>query len=195
MDKLVLRLRDLRTGDGSTETFGDEAAAVAWLRDRPRFIEVRGVATLDVPSEVNARLRAALRPLDPEEIEKEKELDAQLDAAARARNEEQQQKEKAASEAHRAAMATADPHRVMEVHFRYDKPLELTDAADKREITPEAREAVMAWVRERDEWVKDRGQVVGDAKVSVLPGPVPSGAERVKGGSFIPVTAPAAKPN
>jgi hypothetical protein len=41
--------------------------------------------------------------------------------------------------------------------------------------------------------VKDRGQVVGDAKVMVWPGPIPAsdGGERVKRGTFIPVTAAA----
>lgn len=193
MAKLELRVRDLKTGDGSLQAFDDEAAAAAWLGARPRFVEVLGVATLDLPSEVNARLKAALRPLDPEEREKERELEASLDAAARARNELKQKQEKESAAAHAAALAGADPDRPMEVHFRYDKDLELTDRADTRPITPAAREAVMAWVAERDEWVQGRGQVVGDAKVTVWPGPLPAsaGGERVKAGTFVPVTAPA----
>jgi hypothetical protein len=80
----------------------------------------------------------------------------------------------------------------MDVHWRYDTGMKLQDPADPREITAEARDAVMAWIRERDEWVANRGQVVGDAKVTVWPGPIPASdnGERVKRGSFIPVTAP-----
>jgi hypothetical protein len=193
MSKLELRVRDLKTGDGSVQGFDGEAEALAWLEKRPRFVEVLGVATLELAADVNARLKGALRPLDAEEREAVQKLERDVAAAAAARDEEAAKREQATADAHRAALATADPNRPMEVHFRYDKELELTDAADKRLITAEAREAVMAWIRERDEWVKDRGQMVGDAKVVVYPGPLPAkaGGERVKGGTFIPVTAPA----
>ena len=190
MSKLELRVRDLKTGDGSVVGFDDEAKAIAWLKARPPFTEVLGVATLELPSDVNARLKAALRPLDAEEKAAEIKLEADTQAAVAKRNEEAAKRDQATADAHRAALATADPNRPMEVHFRYDKELELTDRADPRLITPEARDAVMAWVRERDEWVKDRGQVVGDAKVLVYPGPLPAKVtERVKGGTFAPVTA------
>ena len=54
---------------------------------------------------------------------------------------------------------------------------------------------MLAWVAERNEWVEGRGQVVGEAKVTVWPGTLPKpGADRVQGGSFIPVTAPAKTP-
>jgi len=193
MEKLALRVRDLHSGDRSVVEFESEGRAITWLRARPRFIEVLGVANLGIAAEVNERLRGALRPLDPEELALEKDLERRLDDEARAHNAEQQKRETAMAQAHRAAVAGADPNRPMEVHFRYDRDLELTDAADARPITPEAREAVMAWVRERDEWVKDRGQVVGDAKVTVWPGPLPAsaGGERVRSGTFIPVTGPA----
>jgi hypothetical protein len=193
MAKLELRVRDLGTGDRRIEPFDGEEAAIAWLGARPRHVEVLGVATLEVASDVNARLRAAMRPLDTEEQAAVRALEAEDVALTRAREEQKQQREQAAAKAHRDAMATADPNRPMEVHFRYDQELELTDAADGRAITEEARAAVLAWIAERNEWVEGRGQVVGDAKVTVWPGPLPAsaGGERVKGGSFVPVTAPA----
>jgi hypothetical protein len=193
MDKLALRVRDLVSGDRSVLEFDDEALAVVWLRGRPRNVEVLGVANLGLAADVNDRLRAAMRPLDPDERERERELEARLDAEARAKNAEAQKREAAQTALHLAAAANADPDRPMEVHYRYDKDLELTDPADKRAITAEVRDAVLAWVRERDEWVKDRGQVVGDAKVAVWPGKLPTSAdgERVKSGTFIPVTAAA----
>jgi hypothetical protein len=195
MEKLTLRLRALESGDRSVVELDDEAGAVAWLRARPRFIEVLGVANLDLDPAVDARLRAALRPLDPDERELERQLEARLDAEARARNAEAQKDEAASAAAHRAANANADVDRPMEVHFRYDRDLEIADPADQRAITTEARVAVLEWVHERDQWVKGRGQVVGDAKVTVWPGPLPAsaGGERVKAGTFLPVSAPAAK--
>lgn len=190
---IELRVRDLRTGDASIVGFESEEAALKWLAARPRYTDVLGAATLDLPSELVGRLRAALRPLDAEEQRLEDALDAAAQEAARKRNEEQKAREQAERDAHRAAMRGADPNRPMEVHWTFNREMELTDPADERPITDEAREAVLAWVRERDEWVRDRGQVVGDAKVTVWPGPLPASArgERVKGGTFIPVSAPA----
>jgi hypothetical protein len=192
MSKIELRVRDLKSGDGSLKAFDDEAAACAWLAARPRFVDVVGTATLDLPREIEARLRAALRPLDAEEKAADRALQAAVEAVTRVRNEEAAKRDQLAAEALRAAAAKADPNRPMEVHFRYDQELTLTDPNDTRAITAEAREAVMAWVRERDEWVAGRGQVVGDAKVTVWPGPLPAsaGGERAQGGSFIPVAAP-----
>lgn len=193
MASIDLRVRDLQSGVVSVKAFDGAAAAEAWLAERPRFTEVLGVATAGLDAAVNARLKAAMRPLDAEEKALEAKLEAESAAAAAERQAAQRAKEQAAAAAHRTAMASADPNRVMEVHWRYDREMELTDPSDARPIPDEARAAVLAWVRERDEWVAGRGQVVGDAKVTVWPGPLPAsaGGERVKGGTFIPVTAPA----
>ncbi len=193
MASIDLRVRDLQSGVVSVKAFDGAAAAEAWLTARPRFTEVLGVATAGLDAAVNARLKTAMRPLDDEEKALEAKLEAASAAAAAERQAAQRAKEQAAAAAHRTAMASADPNRVMEVHWRYDREMELTDPSDERAIPDEARAAVLAWVRERDEWVAGRGQVVGDAKVTVWPGPLPAaaGGERVKGGTFIPVTAPA----
>jgi hypothetical protein len=192
MKAIELRLRDLRTGENSIVGFDSEEAAQEWLKARPRFMDVLGPARLDLPSDVGGRLRSALRPLDEEERTLERALDAAAEEAARKRSEEQRQREQIARDAHRAALREADPNRLMEVHWMYNRDMELTDPADERPISDEARAAVLEWVRERNEWVRDRGQVVGDAKVTVWPGPIPAsaGGERVKHGSFIPITAP-----
>jgi hypothetical protein len=81
----------------------------------------------------------------------------------------------------------------MEVRWTYRGERTLSDPADERPITEAAREAVLASVSERDEWVRDRGQVVGDARVTAWPGPLPASArgERIRGGTFVPVTTPA----
>ena len=191
MGKLDLRVRDLNSGVSSLVSFDSEEAATAWLVARPKFIEVLGVATLGLDNDANNRLKASLRPLDPEEKLLERRLEAAIDAVTREREEEKMRREREASDAHRAALRGADPNRIMEVHWTFNAEMTLVDPADERKIPDEAREAVVAWVRERDEWVKDRNQVVGDAKVMVWPGPIPAGEERVKRGTFIPVTAAA----
>src|SRR5262245_3995931 len=93
MDKLALRIRDLSSGDRSVVEFDDERTAVVWLRARPRGVEVLGVANPDLASDVNDRLRAAMRALDAEERALERQLESRLDAEARAKNAEAQKQE------------------------------------------------------------------------------------------------------
>lgn len=191
MSKVMLRLRDLQTGDGFTKEFLDVDSATTWLAARPRFSECLGVVFEGITREENDRMRAAMRPLDDEERASMQRLDA-ADAAEKAKRAEERRKEAEASEkAQREAAKGADPNRPMEVEYRFDREeLLKTDKYDERPITQEAVEAVMAWVRERMEWVADRGQTVGQAKVTVYPGDVPKGKDRASHGTFIPVTAP-----
>jgi hypothetical protein len=144
--------------------------------------------------EQNARLKAAMRPLDDDEREAETKLAAAAqkvteEAAALRRMEEEQ-----AQVAHRNALRSADPNRLMEVRYHYSGVVGIIDPADTREIGEEARAAIAAWIAERNEWVESRGQVVGEAKLSVWPATLPKpGIDRVHAGSFVPV-AVAAKP-
>jgi hypothetical protein len=144
---------------------------------------------------VNAKLRAALKPLDDEEGALERRLRDEQEAQARKLAEQRQAAESAAAEEHRRSVAYADPNRPMQIRYRFNAGLSVADATDSRAIPDEARQAVMAWVEERNEWVRDRGQCVGEAGLQVWPGPIPagSGAERVITGTFIPVTAPRPK--
>jgi len=191
MSKVMLRLRDLQTGDGLTKEFPDVPAATVWLTERPRFTEVLGVVFEGLTREENDRMRAAMRPLDDDERGSMQRLDA-LEAEAKAKRLEEKRKEAEASErAQIDAAKGADVNRTMEVEYRFDREeLLKTDKFDDRPITDEAKAAVQAWVQERMEWVADRGQTIGQAKVVVYPGTVPAGKERVSHGTFIPVTAP-----
>jgi hypothetical protein len=192
MNKITLKLQDLTKGDVSFKEFDDEAATLAWLRERPQRVDVLGVVFEGLSTEQNNRLKAAKRPLDDDERAAEERLAAEAERAGEAARALREKELDAARAAHREALKTADPNRPLEVRYLYNAPLALTDAMDPRPITDEAREAVLAWVAERNEWVEGRGQVVGEAKVTVWPGPIPKkGADRVQGGSFIPVTAPA----
>jgi len=192
MPKITLKLEDLRTSETLFREFESEDATIAFLRERPRFVDVLGVVFEGLTKEQNERLKAAMRPLDEEERAAEQALEAARAKAAEAAREARRKEDEVAQKAHREAMKNADPNRLMELLYRYDTGLSLADPTDGRAISDEAREAALAWVAERNEWVEGRGQIVGEAKVKVWPGPLPkSGAERVDSGVFIPVTGPA----
>ncbi len=191
MAKLDLRIRDLHTGEILLATFENEADALVWLARRPRFTEVLGVATHGLPAALYTALRAAARPLDPDEHALERAMEQAATVAAREQELAERQREEAEAEAHREAQRTADPDRPMCIAWTRDEGMRHVDAADPREITPAAREAVLAWVHERETWVQDRGQLVGEATLTVWPGPLPKGTtERVqRGGQFVAVSA------
>jgi hypothetical protein len=85
---------------------------------------------------------------------------------------------------------TASPNRPMELRYRFDEPeLSKTDQYDDRDVSDAAKQAVRAWVEERQEWVRDRGQTIGEAKVTLYPNEVPAKKDRVIQGTFIPVAA------
>lgn len=191
MAKIMLKLEDLKTGDASTKELANEEETIAFLKARPRFVDVLGVVFEGLTPEQNARLKAAMRPLEDDERAADAALKSARSRAAEAMAAERRKVEEAAHARHREAMKNADPARAMEVRYLHNAPLSLVDQTDPREITDEAREAVLAWVAERNEWVIDRGQIVAEAKVWVWPAKLPKpNAERVQGGTFIPVTAP-----
>jgi hypothetical protein len=191
MVAVKLRIRNLQTREVGVVEFLTEAEATAWLAARPRFVDVLGMAgQAAVPMEVQARLRAAMRPLDDDERIAERELELEAEKARLEREKEARVKDLQAEAAHAQSMLHADPDRLMEVHWRFDSEMRLTDPADPRAITPAAREAVLAWIAERNEWVAGRGQTVGECTVKVWPGKLPSPmSDRVKEGKFFPVSA------
>jgi hypothetical protein len=192
---IQLRIRNLQTRETGVAAFETEPEAALWLKDRPRFVDVIGLAgQTAVPMEVQERLRAIMRPLDADEQIAEREYELAAEKADLERAKEARKKEAEDKEKHAAAMRTADPERLMEVRWRFDTDMHLTDPADPRTITDAAREAVHAWIAERNEWVAGRGQTVGECTVKVWPGKMPPKEdERVKEGRFVPVSAEEAK--
>jgi len=192
MPKVTLRLRGLEDGEGKTTEQNSIEEAMAWLQNRPPFVEVLGVVFEGISREDNDRMKAAMRPLDEAEREKIRLLD-EKDAATREKAAEARRREtETATHRMREEAKTASPNRPMEVRYRFDEPeLAKTDQYDDRAITEDVKTAVKAWVEERMEWVKDRGQTIGEAKVTVYPNEVPAQKERVVQGTFIPVLAPA----
>ena len=189
--KLDLYIRNLQTGDREQKVFESEQEALEYLKNRPKFAEVLGVASDDVPPELNDQLRAATRPLDEEEKLLDRQRTAALEDEARKRAQKEQKRAVEEAAKHRDEIANADPNRPLEIRYRFNEGLSVADPVDTRAITDEARAAMMAWIEERNSWVASRGNVVGEAKVSVYPGPLPDRVtERVDVGTFIPVTAP-----
>ena len=78
----------------------------------------------------------------------------------------------------------------MALHWSNTGGVTHADPLDPRPISTEAQTAVTDWVEERQSWVRGRGQVVVEAAVTVWPGVLPPGEERVQaGGQFVPVSA------
>jgi len=186
----LLRVRDLRTGIFDDTELPSLEAAREWLIARPRFEQVLGVPTEGIPNEVNQELKKICRPLDAEEQAASDKLD-EAEKVKRAKKIQEQEQERAKERAAQAVeLKNADPKRQMKVRWTYDGGIE--NAADDRDVPEVVKEAVLAWVRERDEWVEGRGQIVGDATVMAWPFDIPKGEERISyGGTFIPVTKPA----
>lgn len=194
MPKVMLRLRDLSTGEPRTHECSSVDDAVGWLSQRPAMVDVLGVVFEGISHEDNDRMKRAMRPLDETEQTKSKALE-EREAAERAERAAQRKKEaEADAQRLRDEAKKASPDRPMELLYRFDTPeLKKTDLLDDRDISDAAKEAVMEWVKERMEWVEPRGQTIGEAKVTVYPTTVPKGKDRVVQGTFVPVTA-AAKP-
>jgi hypothetical protein len=191
MPKVMLRLKDLTSGEPGVCELPSVEEAVKWLEARPENTEVLGVVFEGITRDDNARMKAAMRPLTEAEQELVQALEDKA-ADERDKREEAQRKDlEAQQRAAREAAKNASPTRPMELRYRFDTPdLEKTDPLDDREITEDAKKAVMEWVHERMEWVAARDQSIGEAKVMVYPGVVPAKSERVVGGSFVPVAAP-----
>jgi hypothetical protein len=187
---IKLRIRNLQTRETGVAAFETDAEAFLWLKDRPRFVEVIGMAgQTSIAMEVQDRLKAAMRPLDADERIAEREAELAVEKEELERDKLARVQEAEAHAKHQAELKTADPERLMEIKWRFDTDMALTDMHDPRPIPEEARAAVLAWIAERNEWVAGRGQTVGECTVKVWPGKLPpKESDRVKEGRFVPVS-------
>lgn len=191
MSKLDLRVRNLETGELFLATFESEVDAAKWLLERPQGVEVRGVATHGLGREVYTMLRTASRALDADEQAMADRLDAAEREARAQADEAARREDEAEMEAYREAQRTADPNRPMALRWTREGGIEKENVHDPRDLSEVVREAVAAWIAERDGWVADRGMVVGEALLTVWPAEVPADETRVqRGGQFFPVSAP-----
>jgi len=108
-----------------------------------------------------------------------------MKAAAEAYGREMQQMEALQQESKNAG--DLDPNRPLSVKYEVDEGLTVVD--DERELTEAAKKACLAWIAERNEWVADKDQIVGEAHLEVWPNEVPGddeGARVLEGGRFFP---------
>lgn len=179
-----VKVRNLKTGEMLVASMADAEQCIEWLAERPPFIEIVSVLSDTSPAE-QRRLKEAMRPYDAEELALKAAYDKKNAEALQARYAE----ELALIEQDQGEPAdpNADPNRPLAVKYEVDEGLRVVD--DTRPITEAARAAVMAWIAERNEWVRDKGQIVGEAHLEVYPGPVPDGDESQRvlaGGRFFP---------
>jgi hypothetical protein len=193
MAEFEVKVRNLKTGETLVASMPDSAACIEWLSERPPYIEILTVLS-DVSPADQRRLKEAMRPYDAEELALKRSFDMKRDAAMQAQYaEELAQIEKDRSE---PVDPDADPDRPMSVKYEIDEGLTVVD--DDRKITDAARDACLAWVKERNEWVAGKGQIVGEAHLEVYPGKVPEGDESARvlpGGRFYPRLKDAPKGN
>ncbi|HEX3346181.1 MAG TPA: hypothetical protein VHS09_16470, partial [Polyangiaceae bacterium] len=141
---IKLRIRNLQTRETGVAAFETDAEAFLWLKDRPRFVEVIGMAgQTSTPMEVQDRLRAAMRPLDDDERLAEREMELLVEKEELEREKAARVKEAELQAKHKEEQRTADPERLMEVRWRFDRDMVLTDPNDPRPITDDARAAIL----------------------------------------------------
>ena len=185
MPIVTLLLQDLRTGERMTAAFETMESCTEWLRARPAFIDVLGPVDEDLLPDGDRMLRAALRPHDDAERallgQQRQQQSAELAAVAAA----QQQRTLFAQQARQEQVARLGADEPMVVVWSQSGTVVNAEPLDVRPVPQVVVDAVLDWVAERNRWVHARGQVVCAAHVTVWPGAVPAGEERVHfGGQF-----------
>jgi len=184
--KVTLRLRNLENGELLLGEFDNLDDVRTWLVDRPEGMEVVGVAT-SLDEDVATSLRSTMRPLDAKELARSKELDEARLQDLRDEIVRQQAAFEQETAAARDTLVDADPDAPMNIAYDAEHGLAHADPVDSREIPEVVRRAVLAWVAERNDWVRPRQSHVVRATVTVWPGPVPGGDESERcqaGGQF-----------
>ena len=190
MADFEVKVRNLETGEMLVATMPDSDAAIEWLKERPRNMEIVSVLSEMSPAESH-RLKEAMRPYDADEMKLKSEFDRRATKAAMdqyAREMAQMQKLQAAAESEAGDL---DPNRPLSV--RYDSESGFVVVDDTRKLTEAAEAACIVWIRERNSWIKSKGQMIGEAHLEVWPNEVPGGEGEDKrvleGGRFFPLLA------
>jgi len=189
MADFEVKVRNLETGEMLVAGMPDAETAIAWLKERPQNLEIVSLISECSPAD-SQRLKDAMRPYDEAEMKLKAEYDQKATKAAM----EQYAKEMQEMQELQAAAADGDedldPNRPMSVRYEVDGGFSVVD--DTRPLSDAAKAACLAWVEERNAWVKDKGQIVGEAHLDVWPGDVPEGDEGkrvLEGGRFFPLLA------
>jgi len=164
----------------------DANACTEWLRERPKNMEIVSVLSETSPAE-RERLKDAMRPYDKEELALKAEFDRKTAAAAAQAYGAELEMIENAQALSKSELAALDPNRPMSVKYEVDEGLTVVE--DDRELTEAARAACLAWVDERNEWVKSKDQIIGEAHLEVWPNECPDGDESkrmLEGSRFFP---------
>lgn len=178
--KVELRVKKLDTGETMVAAFESLHDVETWLMERPKFIEVLGVAVpQDLDEEIEAKLRRLMRPLDDEEkARRDQEYEERL-AAIEAQTAEENRQARAASR----TGEIPKPGDLMVVGWHEGQGFQ--NLVDDRAVPVIVQEALKAWVAERNEWLHPKRMHVGAAQISIWPEAVPDGKERIEpGGEF-----------
>lgn len=185
MGIVTLLLRDMRNGQRMTAEFETLDSCRDWLTARPQFIDVLGPVNEDLSPEGDRLLRTALRPFDAEERELLGQNQAQQQAETTKARAVMSVQLNASRDAERERVAKLGPNDPMTVAWERGGRVVNTEPLDPRPVPPVVVEAMTAWVAERNSWIAGRGQSVSAAHVTVWPGEVPAGQERIfVGGQF-----------
>ncbi len=188
-----LRIKRLETQESLIAEFESFEDAMTWVAERPDMVEVLGVVDPKALGE-NAfyKLRDATRPLDPAELAMRDKAREALRAQMREADERESAPTGLAGRMRWAppepapdplSLPEAEPGEVMVI--RWQKGAPMANIADSRPIPPEVRQAVDAWIAERNQWLHPKRTHVGRAELRVRPGELPESEqdERVEMGA------------
>ena len=167
MPKIELMIRKLETGELLNAEFQNENECEQWLVERPNLIEVVKMVS-KVEPELEAHLRQKMRPLDFGELARRDELAKAQRMEIRAQRAQEEAEAKADEESAEEPTGV-DPNRAMVVRWGKAQGFYLADEHDEREVPQRVKDAITAWIDERNGWVRDRGQHVSAAIVTVSP--------------------------
>jgi hypothetical protein len=185
-----IKVRNLESEETMIATLDSYEDALKWLADRPHLMEVITVIS-DVSPKQMSELKAAMRAYDEEERQALAGRQHQLLEAIKKQREHEEAMAEAEAERARAAAKGGDPNRPLKVRWTIEEGFACNDPFDDRAVTKAAEDAIVAWVKERNGWVADRGQFVAECEVEVYPNDVPEGADRIiRGGKFTPRQRP-----
>ena len=185
-----IKVRNLETDEALVASLDNYEDALTFLSDRPHMMEIITVLS-DVSPKQMSELKEAMRAYDADEKAKMAGRAGLLAEELRKAREHEETMAAAEEARAREAAKSADPARPMKVKWSIEEGCTSNDAFDPRPISAVVEQAVIAWVQERNGWVAERGQIVGEAEVEVYPLDVPEGGERiVRGGTFVPRLRP-----
>jgi hypothetical protein len=179
-----IKVRNLETDETLIATLDSYEDALKFLADRPHLMEVITVLS-DVSPVMMSEMKEAMRPYDEEEKAKLAGRASALVDALKKQREDEEARAKAEEERARAESKSLDPKRPQKVRWSLDDGFASNDPFDHRTVGAQAQARVTEWIKERNGWVADRGQIVAECEVEVYPEEIPEDEEAVlRGGKF-----------